>query len=301
MFRASIVEKKRLFFGLCLFELLLFLLIGRVFYIQFFMGEKLQALAYEQQTRDRLIKAVRGTITDRNGTPLAENETAYSVSVIHAQIKDPEETAKSLSEVLGLEYGDVLKKINKNTALERIKTKAEPEEAEKIRNLGLEGVAVDEDVKRIYPFGSLACRVIGFVGKDNQGIIGLEAKYDEYLEGSQGKILTETDAAGQELNFGVKTRNAPENGKTLVTTLDVNIQKYAEQLLENAVEAKSAERGAVIVMNPQNGEIYAMAGKPDFDLSDPFTINDEELQSLWGGLSQEEKTIISTLCGEISV
>ncbi|MCD8214396.1 MAG: PASTA domain-containing protein [Clostridiales bacterium] len=289
MFRASIVEKKRLFFGLCLFELLLFLLIGRVFYIQFFMGEKLQALAYEQQTRDRLIKAVRGTITDRNGTPLAENETAYSVSVIHAQIKDPEETAKSLSEVLGLEYEDVLKKINKNTALERIKTKAEPEEAEKIRNLGLEGVAVDEDVKRIYPFGSLACRVIGFVGKDNQGIIGLEAKYDEYLEGSQGKILTETDAAGRELNFGVKTRNAPENGKTLVTTLDVNIQKYAEQLLENAVEAKSAERGAVIVMNPQNGEIYAMAGKPDFDLNDPFTINDEELQSLWVGLSQEEK------------
>lgn len=289
MFRASIVEKKRLFFGLCLFELLLFLLIGRVFYIQFFMGEKLQALAYEQQTRDRLIKAVRGTITDRNGTPLAENETAYSVSVIHAQIKDTEETAKSLSEVLGLEYEDVLKKINKNTALERIKTKAEPEEAEKIRNLGLEGVAVDEDVKRIYPFGSLACRVIGFVGKDNQGIIGLEAKYDEYLEGSQGKILTETDAAGRELNFGVKTRNAPENGKTLVTTLDVNIQKYAEQLLENAVEAKSAERGAVIVMNPQNGEIYAMAGKPDFDLNDPFTINDEELQSLWVGLSQEEK------------
>ncbi|MCD8159551.1 MAG: peptidoglycan glycosyltransferase [Clostridiales bacterium] len=253
------------------------------------MGERLQALAYEQQTRDRLIKAVRGNITDRNGVPLAENITAYSISVIHAQIKDAEGTAKSLSEVLGLEYDYILKKINKNVALERIQTKVEAETAEKIRNLNLEGVAVDEDVKRVYPLNSLACRVIGFVGKDNQGIIGLEAKYDEYLKGSPGKILTETDAKGRELNFSVKTRNAPENGKTLVTTLDVNIQKYAEQILENAVEAKNAKRGAIIVMNPQNGEIYAMAGKPDFDLNDPFTINDESLKAVWSGLSQEEQ------------
>ncbi|MCD8091273.1 MAG: PASTA domain-containing protein [Clostridiales bacterium] len=289
MFRAAVFEKKRLLFGLCLFELLLALLTGRVFYIQFFKGEELQSLAYEQQTRDRLIKAIRGNITDRNGIPLAENETAYSVSVIHAQIKNAEEAAESLSEILELEYDDVLKKINKNVALERIKTKVDAERADKIRNLNIPGVTVDEDVKRVYPLGSLACRVIGFVGKDNQGIIGLEAKYDEYLKGSLGKILTETDAAGRELNFGRKTRSAPENGKTLVTTLDVNIQKYAEQILENAVAAKSAKRGAVIVMNPQNGEIYAMAGKPDFDLNDPFTINDESLKTVWSGLSQEEK------------
>lgn len=285
MFRSPVWEKRRLFFGFCVYEILLVLLLGRVFYIQFFQGEHLQSLAYEQQTRDRLIKAKRGIITDRNGTPLAENETAYSISVVHSQITDYEGTAKALSEALDLDYDEVLKKVNKRVALERIVTKADPEAAEKIRGLELKGVAVDEDVKRVYPYNSLASRVIGFVGKDNQGIIGLEAKYDAYLKGEQGKILTETDARGVELNFSKKTRNAPDDGKTLVTTIDINIQKYAEELISNAVEAKGAKKGAVIVMNPQNGEIYAMASKPDFDLNEPFTINDESLLSQWSSLS----------------
>ncbi|MCD8239168.1 MAG: PASTA domain-containing protein [Clostridiales bacterium] len=289
MFRSPVWEKRRLFFGFCVYEILLVLLLGRVFYIQFFQGEHLQSLAYEQQTRDRLIKAKRGIITDRNGTPLAENETAYSISVVHSQITDYEGTAKALSEALSLDYDEVLKKVNKRVALERIVTKADPEAAEKIRGLELKGVAVDEDVKRVYPYNSLASRVIGFVGKDNQGIIGLEAKYDAYLKGEQGKILTETDARGVELNFSKKTRNAPDDGKTLVTTIDINIQKYAEELISNAVEAKGAKKGAVIVMNPQNGEIYAMASKPDFDLNEPFTINDESLLSQWSSLSSEER------------
>ncbi|MCD7854309.1 MAG: PASTA domain-containing protein [Clostridiales bacterium] len=289
MFRSPVWEKRRLFFGFCVYEILLVLLLGRVFYIQFFQGEHLQSLAYEQQTRDRLIKAKRGIITDRNGTPLAENETAYSISVVHSQITDYEGTAKALSEALDLDYDEVLKKVNKRVALERIVTKADPEAAEKIRGLELKGVAVDEDVKRVYPYNSLASRVIGFVGKDNQGIIGLEAKYDAYLKGEQGKILTETDARGVELNFSKKTRNAPDDGKTLVTTIDINIQKYAEELISNAVEAKGAKKGAVIVMNPQNGEIYAMASKPDFDLNEPFTINDESLLSQWSSLSSEER------------
>lgn len=289
MFRSPVWEKRRLLFGFCLFEAILLMLLGRIFYLQFFRGEELQKLAYEQQTRDRLIKAQRGIITDRNGTPLAINETTYSISVVHSQITDYEGTAKALSDALELEYEDVLEKVNKRVALERIKTKVDPEAAEKIRNLELDGVAVDEDVKRVYPYQSLASRVIGFVGKDNQGIIGLEAKYDEYLKGEQGKILTETDARGIELNFSKKTRNAPEDGKTLVTTLDINIQKYAEELISNAVEAKGAKKGAVIVMNPQNGEIYAMASKPDFDLNDPFTINDEGLASMWNTFSSEEK------------
>ncbi len=289
MFGASITEKKRLLFGFAVFEILLGMLMGRVFYIQYFKGDSLQRLAYEQQTRDRLIKARRGGITDRNGNALAKTETVYSVSVIHAQIKEPEIVSRSLSDILELNYEDVFKKVNKNVALERIKTKADSEMAAEIRNLNLAGVVVDEDVKRVYPENSLAACVIGFCGKDNQGITGLEAKYDKYLCGEQGKILTETDARGIELNFGKKTRNAPNDGKTLVTALDINIQKYAEQLLENALEAKKAKRGSVIVMNPQNGEIYAMVCKPDFNLNEPFKINDAELEAKWESFSQEEK------------
>ncbi len=289
MFRASLSEKRSLLFGLVVYELMLALLMGRVFYIQFSRGEELQKLAYEQQSRDRLIKSRRGDIVDRNGALLAGTETVYSISVIHAQIDEPEKTAESLSQALGLEYDYVLKKIEKNVALERIKTQTDEETAKKIRNMNLKGVAVDEDVKRTYPEGSLAGRVIGFTGRDNQGIIGLEAKYDAYLKGDQGKILTETDGRGVELNFSKKIRKPPSDGKTLMTTLDINIQRYAEQILENAIEAKSALRGSIIVMNPQNGEIYAMAQKPDFDLNKPFEINDAELEKIWDGLSQEDK------------
>ena len=181
------------------------------------------------------------------------------------------------------------KQINKKVALERIKTKVDKNIADEIRNLNLDGVMIDEDIKRVYPNNNMASQVIGFVGKDNQGIVGLEAKYDEYLEGKQGKILTETDARGVEFNNSKQERISPTNGYTLVTSLDINMQKYAEQALEKVVEAKGAKRGSIILMNPQNGEIYAMANKPDFDLNEPFVINNEDLKSNWDNMSEKEK------------
>ena len=246
-------------------------------------------MAYEQQTRDRLISPKRGEIVDRNNNPIATNESVYSISVINSQIEEPEKVASILSEKLELKYEDVLKKVNKKVALERIKTKVDKETADLIRNLNLVGVMIDEDIKRIYPNENMASQVIGFVGKDNQGIIGLEAKYDEYLKGKQGKILTETDSRGIELKNGSQERVAPTNGYTLVTSIDINIQKYAEQTLEKVVEAKGAKRGSIILMNPQNGEIYAMANKPDFNLNEPFTINNDDLKSNWANMSQKDR------------
>ena len=246
-------------------------------------------MAYEQQTRDRLISPKRGEIVDRNNNVIATNESVYSISVINSQIENPEKVANTLAQQLDLKYEDVLKKVNKKVALERVKTKVDKETADIIRNLKLPGVMIDEDIKRIYPNENMASQVIGFVGKDNQGIIGLEAKYDEYLKGKQGKILTETDARGVELKNGIQERVAPTNGYTLVTSLDINMQKYAEQTLAKVVEAKGAKRGSIILMNPQNGEIYAMANEPDFNLNEPFTINNEDLKANWDNMSQKEK------------
>lgn len=245
-------------------------------------------MAYEQQTRDRLISAKRGSILDRNGEGIAVTESVTAVSVIHAQIKDEEGTARYLSEKLNLNYDDVLEKVRKKVALVRIKTKVDKELAQEIRDARIPGVVVDEDVKRIYPYSNLASQVIGFVGKDNQGIIGLESKYDEYLAGSPGKILTLTDSKGLEVGQG-QERVEPNDGGNLVTTIDVVIQEYARQTLEKAVEAKGAKRGIIIVMNPQNGEIYAMVNNPDFDLNNPFQINDEELASIWNTYTAEEQ------------
>lgn len=160
------------------------------------------------------------------------------------------------------------------------------------------GIVVDEDIKRVYPYSSLASQVLGFVGKDNQGIIGLESKYNEYLQGKAGKILTLTDSRGLTVD-NAQERIAPEDGKTLVTSIDVVVQQYAEQTLAKAVEAKGAKNGIIIVMNPQNGEVYAMANYPSFDLNDPFTINNEELASIWGNMSEQEKMMHSIKCGEI--
>ncbi|MFI3231573.1 MAG: penicillin-binding transpeptidase domain-containing protein, partial [bacterium] len=240
-------------------------------------------------TRDRLISPQRGEILDRNGEIIATNESVYSISVINAQVKDPETTANILASKLELDYNETLEKINKKVALERIKTKVDKDVTDEIRNLNLEGVMIDEDIKRIYPHEDMASQVIGFVGKDNQGIIGLEAMYDEYLEGSNGKILTETDARGIEMITGIQERQAPTDGYNLVTSIDLTLQKYAEQTLEKVIEVKEAQRGAIILMNPQNGEIYAMANEPDFDLNEPFTINDEELLGNWDNLSTQEQ------------
>ena len=290
MDKPSIDIKKKIIFILIFLELALVALAGRIFFIQAFMGENLQEMAYEQQTRDRLITPERGEILDRNMTGLAVSETVASVSVIHSQIKDKEEVAKVLSERLQMDYNTVLEKVSKKVALERIKTKVNKEEADAIRALNLPGVVIDEDIKRIYPFSTLASQVLGFVGKDNQGIIGLEAKYDKYLKGKPGKILTETDVAGRELPQGRSYREPPIPGYNLVTSIDMVLQQFAEQTIEKTIELKGAKRGLIILMNPQNGEILAMANKPDFDLNDPFTINDSNLAAIWDTLSDKERS-----------
>ena len=289
MDKIGIVSKKKILFYLIVFQTSFAFLIFRVFFIQSIKADEYQKMAYEQQTRDRLISPKRGEIVDRNNNIIATNESVYSISVINSQVKEPEKVSKILAEKLELNYDNVLKKVNKKVALERIKTKVDKNIADEIRNLNLDGVMIDEDIKRVYPNNNMASQVIGFVGKDNQGIIGLEAKYDEYLEGKQGKILTETDARGVEFNNSKQERVSPTNGYTLVTSLDINMQKYAEQALEKVVEAKGAKRGSIILMNPQNGEIYAMANKPDFDLNEPFVINNEDLKSNWDNMSEKEK------------
>lgn len=286
--RPPIGVKKRLLvflagamFGFCL-------LLGRIVFIEFFRSAQWQQLAYEQQTRDRLIMPKRGSILDRNGIGIAMTETVNAVSVIPVQVKEKEKTAAYLADMLELDYEAVLKKVSENVALVRIKTKVDSALAAEIRREEIPGVMVDEDVKRVYPYSEMAAQVIGFVGKDNQGILGLEAKYDELLEGKQGKILTLTDSRGNEVD-SQQERIPPEDGKNLITTIDVVMQQYAEQTIARAVETKAAKRGLIIVLNPQNGEIYAMANYPFFDLNDPFTINDEALAAIWDGLSEKEQ------------
>ncbi len=290
MTKLPIASKKKLLFILIMVQAVLLLLSLRVLYIQTVQSQFLQAKAYEQQTRDRLITPNRGTIYDRNMIGIAKTETVSSVSVIRAQIKDKEEVARILSEKLELDYDTVLAKVSKRVALERIKTKVDKEIAMDIQKLNLPGVIIDEDIKRIYPFSTMASHVIGFVGKDNQGIIGLEAIYEKYLKGQSGKILQEADVYGKELIGGQEFRLEPEQGKNLVVSLDVVVQQFAEQTLAKIVEIKQAKRGSIILMNPQNGEIYAMANKPDFNLNEPFTINNPELEALWSTLSEETKS-----------
>lgn len=285
----TITGKKRILFMLTIFLLIFLFLLFRVFYIQTFKGEEYQKMAYEQQTRDRLISANRGEILDRNNKIIATNESVYSISVVYSQVKEPEKVANILAKKLNLNYDDVLKKVTKKVALERIKSKVPKDVADEIRHLKLDGVMIDEDLKRFYPNNNMASQVIGFVGKDNQGITGLEAKYDKYLKGKKGKIMSETDSKGIEINNSKQERIAPKNGFTLVTSLDINIQKYAEQTLEKILNVKNAKRGSIILLNPQNGEIYAMANKPDFNLNEPFTINDEILKSNWQNLNEKSK------------
>ena len=280
--------KKRLFIALAVFMAALVVLSFRVGYLMLTKADEYQSQAYEQQTRDRLITPKRGSILDRNGVGMAVTESVSAVSVIHAQVENQEETAKALSEILELDYNDVLEDIQERVALKRIKTKVDNETAAKIRALDLPGVMIDEDVERTYPYSTLAANVIGFVGKDNQGIIGLESKYEDYLKGQAGKILTQTDSKGLRVS-DAEERVEPVNGDNLVTSIDVVIQQYAEQEIQAAVEAKGAKSGLIIVMNPQNGELYAMANYPSFDLNDPFTINNEELAAMWDTFTAEEK------------
>ena len=286
--RPSVVSKQRMALWLTLMFLALGVVFFRVAYIVTAKGENLQSMAYEQQMRDRLIKAKRGDILDRNGVALATTESVYAVSVVPAQVKDANQTAAYLAEALELDEAEVYDKVTQKVALVRIASKVSKETAEQLQHAALPGVAVDEDIQRVYPYSTLAAQVLGFVGKDNQGILGLEAKYDSVMAGTEGKIMTQTDSRGRKVTDG-EERQAPTDGANLVTTLDVVVQEYAEQLLQTAVEQKQAKQGMLIIMNPQNGELYCMANYPSFDLNDPFAIPSEELEEIWDTLSTEEK------------
>ena len=288
-YKPSSILKRKTIFVLLGLQTIFVLLAFRVLYIQAVQGHELQARAYEQQTRDRLITPQRGDILDRNMVGIAVTETVASVSVIRAQIQDPEHVARVLSEKLNMDYDEVYQKVTTRVALMRIKQKVDKHIADEIRALNLPGVMVDEDIRRVYPYGSLAAQVIGFVGRDNQGIIGLEVRYDEHLRGTPGRILMETDVAGREVPGGRQYRVPPTPGGTLVTSLDVVLQQYAEQTIAKIVEEKEALRGVIILMNPHTGEVYALANEPTFDLNTPFTIQDPDIAAQWDSLSDQQR------------
>ncbi len=281
--------KKRILLASSFFCVLVVALMIRLGYVQIVEGTYLQEMALEQHTRDRAITPTRGTIYDRNMNVIAQSASVATIGVVHAQIEDPVRVTQVLSEKLGLKYEDTYKKVTKNVAFERIATKVEKEVADEVRELNLPGVKVDEDSKRYYPYNDLASQVVGFVGKDNQGIIGLEVQYDSILKGEAGKILMETNGRGDRRMDTSEIRIEPTNGNHLVTTLDMTVQQYAQQSIEKIVEQKNAKRGTIILMNPQNGEIYALANTPDFNLNEPFTINDPELETIWHTLTATEK------------
>ena len=267
-------KKKMLIVFLCALVVIIGLT-GRLVYLMVFDAEYYQEKAKSLHEREREIKAARGEIIDRNGTVLATNKTVCTISVIHSQIKEPERVIKELSSILGLEEETVRKRVEKVSSMERIKTNVEKKVGDKIRNLELDGVKVDEDFKRYYPFEELASKVLGFTGGDNQGIIGLEVGYENELKGQNGMILTTTDARGIELDGVAEDRIEPRAGNTLQISLDYNIQMYAQQMAEKVMEEKQAEKVAILLMNPKNGEILAMVNVPEFNLNEPFVLNTE--------------------------
>lgn len=265
--------------------LLMVFLMGRLVYLMIFCSEYYGVRAENLHERERDIKAARGNIYDRNGVVLAENKTVCTISVIHSQIEDPEKVIAVLTKELGMSEETVRKRVEKVSSIERIKTNVEKETGDAIRSYELAGVKIDEDYKRYYPYNELASKVIGFTGGDNQGIIGIEVKYDEYLEGINGKILTLTDARGVEIKNAGERRSEPVEGDDLYLSLDYNIQMYAAQAAVKVREEKQADSVSILVMNPQNGEILAMVNEPEFNLNEPFALNTE----IDTELSKEEK------------
>ena len=272
-------KKKMLIVFLCA-AVMIFGLIGRLIYLMVFDAEYYQELAEDLHEREREIKAARGEIVDRNGVVLATNRTVCTISVIHSQIEDPEMVIRILAEELEMEESDVRERVEKVSSMEKIKTNVEKETGDRIREYDLAGVKVDEDYKRYYPYDDLASKVLGFTGGDNQGIIGLEVKYEEYLKGTNGTILTVTDARGIELEGVAEDRIEPVAGETLKISLDYNIQEYCEQAALKVMEEKQADSVSILLMNPQNGEIYAMVNVPEFNLNEPFELNTGEGDSL---------------------
>ena len=268
--------------------LMIFFLIARLVYLMIFDAAYYQQKAKTLHEREREIKAARGEIIDRNGKVLATNKAVCTISVIHSQITDPERVIQVLADELGIEKEMIRKRVEKVSSREKIKTNVEKETGDRIRAYELDGVKVDEDFKRYYPYGNLASKVLGFTGGDNQGIIGLEVKYENYLKGVNGMILTTTDARGIELADTLEDRVEPVSGDTLQVSLDYNIQEYAQQAAEKVMEEKQADAVVILILNPKTGEIYACVNAPEFDLNAPFTLpegtdaalNDEEKQAM---------------------
>ncbi len=280
MFRNKTFNRRKILIVFTVILLVLSILIGRLVYLMIFCSEYYGQKAEDLHERERDIKAARGKIIDSTGTVLATNRTVCTISVIHSQLEEPEEVIRALTKELEMEEETVRKRVEKVSSIERVKSNVDKEVGGRIRNYGLAGVKVDEDYKRYYPYGTLASRVLGFTGGDNQGIIGLEVMYEDYLKGSSGKILTLTDARGVEIENAGERRQEPVDGYNLHISLDYNIQMYCEQAAKKVMEAKSADGVSVIVMKPDNGEILAMVNVPEFDLNDPFTlIQEEEEQS----------------------
>ena len=266
-------QKQRLLFVFAVICFCSFLLIGRLVYLMIYRADYYGKKAKAVQQRERSIKGSRGRILDRNGIVLAGNKSVSTISVIHNQIKQPEKVIKKLSEILDIDESEIRKKVEKVSSREKIKSNVDKEISDRVRNLELDGVMVDEDYKRTYPFNNIASKVIGFTGADNQGIVGLEVKYDDYLKGKAGYILTTTNARGIEIDKRAEERIEPKAGKDLYTSIDINIQKFAMQAALNVMEAKDAKNVKILVMNPNNGEIYSMVNVPEFNLNEPYKLS----------------------------
>lgn len=299
----QIYHKKKIVFAFFVLLLMLLGLTGRLVYVMVFQSEYYSQKALELHERERSIKAARGRILDKNGTVIADNKVVCTISVIHSQIENPEEVASVLSKELEMDYETILKKVQKYSSMERIKSNVDKSVGDKIRQCNLSGVKVDEDYKRFYPYSSLASKVLGFTGGDNQGILGLEVKYDEQLQGTNGTILTLTDAKGLELDYTGESRIEPIAGNDLTLTLDMNIQSYATQLAMQVMEAKEAESVSLIVMNPNNGAILAMVDVPEYDLNHPFELEyaykektPEVLQSVSGNTTEAANKMWRNAC-----
>lgn len=280
MFRNKTFNRKKIMIMFLVVFFILMFLIGRLVYLMVFCSEYYGQKAEDLHERERDIKAARGRIIDATGTVLATNKSVCTISVIHSQIEDEDAVVEMLVKELGLSEETVRKRVEKVSSIERVKTNVDKETGDRIRSYGLSGVKVDEDYKRYYPYDTLASKVLGFTGSDNQGILGLEVKYDEYLEGTDGKILTLTDARGIEIENAGESRLEPVNGNDLYISLDYNIQMYCEQAAEKVYTQKDAENVSILVMNPKNGELLAMVNYPEFNLNDPFTLNYELTESV---------------------
>ena len=285
MYRNKTFNRKKVMIVFVAVFFIMMFLIGRLVYLMIFCSEYYGNKAENLHERERDIKAARGKLLDANGTVLATNKSVCTISVIHNQMEEPEKVIEMLVKELGISEETARKRVEKVSSIERVKTNVAKETGDAIRAYGLSGVKVDEDYKRYYPYGTLASKVLGFTGADNQGILGLEVKYDEYLQGTNGKILTLTDARGIEIENAGESRLEPVNGYDLCLSLDRNIQMYCEQAAKKVCTKKSADSVSVIVMNPQTGELMAMVNSPEFDLNDPFTLVGDTGESV----SAEEK------------